>query len=127
MPMSGIHYSTVQVITSPSTQKDPAIQNSIEDMRIRLERTTLVLQTLMMILLEKNLVQENELREWLVYVDQLDGTQDGRLREDKTPTECPNCKRKTPRLISRCIYCGQQMEVDYLFRRPDTPNPPSAP
>jgi hypothetical protein len=120
--MSGFHYSTVQVITSPSTQKDPSTQNSIEDMRIRLERTTLVLQTLMMILLEKNLVQENELREWLVYVDQLDGTQDGRLREDKTPVECPKCKRKTPRLISRCIYCGQSIEVDYLFRRPDNPN-----
>lgn len=86
-----------------------------------IERQNLMIQTLLMILLEKQVIQEEEFREWLIYVDELDGVRDGRVREDKTPVACPKCHRNSPRTATKCIFCGHEFEVEFLARRPDQP------
>jgi len=93
--------------------------SDVVGLRIRLERQSLLIQTLLMILLEKKVVDEAEFREWLDYVDELDGAKDGRLKEDRSPVACPACKRNNPRQASRCQYCGHELTPDFLQHRPD--------
>ena len=108
-----------------------------EMLEVKLERSNLLLQTLLMILLEKKVIQEDEFREWLVYVDQLDGARDGRVRENSAPILCPQCMRNSPRLATKCLYCGEPFTVEFLARRSPTqaagepsssvPEPPQPP
>jgi len=116
------YHQAARELTEPRFQPGANAPNAtVEHLQARLDRTTLLLQTLMMILIEKKVVHEDELREWVKYVDELDGTADGRLREDKSPVACPKCSRKNPRTAATCQYCGTALEQDILFRRPEGP------
>ncbi len=86
----------------------------------RLDKQTLLLQTLLMILLEKKVIFEDEFKEWMDYVDELDGKRDGKLQEDKTPRSCPSCGRNSARHQAKCQYCGHELPVDFLHHRPQT-------
>lgn len=114
------HMGVLNEIIEPRFQPGKAPNATMEHLQARLDRTTLILQTLMMILMEKKVVHEDELREWVKYVDELDGCLDGRLREDKSPIACPKCARKNPRATPTCQYCGTALEQDILFRRPES-------
>ncbi len=103
---------------------DTQARTGIEELNLKLERMQLALQTLLMLLMEKKVIQEQEFREWLAYVDQLDGAADGRLREDKSPRICPKCNRPTPRAIPRCVYCSAELEPEILQRLPPAPPAP---
>jgi len=116
-------YNAASQITSRPV--DQTARTQAADVESRLERTNLLLQTLLMILLEKQIIHEDEFKEWMAYVDDLDGARDGKIREDHSPMECPDCGRKSPRTAPKCLYCGRAFETEFLARRP--PAPPSPP
>lgn len=88
--------------------------SSVGDLEARVEQQSLMIQTLLMILLEKKVIQEEEFREWLVYVDELDGVRDGKLKQDKSPITCPKCKRNNSRNRTSCQYCGEDFPMEFL-------------
>lgn len=92
-------------------------RGTIEALEARLERQYMLLQTLLMLLLEKKVIDENEFREWVTYVDSLDGRTDGRLTENKAPIDCPSCRRRNPPTAVRCQYCGTEMAAQIIDPR----------
>jgi hypothetical protein len=86
----------------------------------RLERQEMLIQTLLILLLEKGVIGQDELREWMAYVDGLDGRMDGRLREAAEPKSCSKCGRMSPATAIRCQYCDTPFSatgVDPRHRR----------
>lgn len=96
---------------------------SVADLEARVDRQALIIQTLLMILLEKKVIHDDEFREWLGYVDGMDGAADGRLREDRSPRACPSCTRMNRFGSAKCQYCGAEMEFDYIQHRRDGAGP----
>lgn len=92
---------------------------ALEEMQHRLDRQYLLIQTLLMILIEKKVIHEDEFVEWMDYVDELDGSKDGRLKETKTPQQCPKCKRRSPATATKCIYCAEDFPTQFLVQRPE--------
>ncbi|MCL5271235.1 MAG: hypothetical protein M1457_11965 [bacterium] len=102
---------------SPET---PAHAN-FDQLNEKIERQNLLIQTLLMLLIEKKLIEEQEFRDWVKYVDSLDGARDGKVREPGTPITCPSCRRQSPRTAVKCIYCDHPFEPDFLVRRAPEP------
>ena len=118
-PYVDARMNSMREITEPRFQPGSGPNAGIDQLQARLDRATLLLQSLLMILMEKKVIHEDELREWVRYVDEFDGSVDGRLKEDKSPVACPKCSRKNPRTAATCQYCGVALEQDILFRRPE--------
>ena len=96
--------------------------NDVETLRARLEHQQLLMQTLLMILLEKKVLHEDEFKEWMIYVDELDGARDGKLRAASAPLSCPSCKRNSPYGSTKCIYCSTEFPPEFLVRKPGGDN-----
>lgn len=125
MPLSGAAaaraYGQANAVLSSAGRIDHQARGTLDSLQGRIDRQDLIIQTLLMILLEKKVIHEDEFKEWMLYVDELDGTRDGRLREDKTPVVCPGCGRNSPRSAPNCVYCGHEFEPEFLLRRPEKP------
>jgi hypothetical protein len=117
----------MQSATAPSTGPQRVPGSQIDALEARLERANLIIQTLLLLLLEKKVIHEDEFKEWMVYVDELDGQRDGKVKEEVAPFDCPECGRKNPHQAAKCIYCGHAFEIDFLARRPPAPSDPSVP
>jgi hypothetical protein len=109
------HLAFAQNIMNPPATKGPSAE--VVDLQMRVERQSLLLQTLLMILLEKKVIHDDEFREWMTYVDELDGSRDGRLREDRSPRPCPQCNRRNKAAATNCQYCGAAIESEYLMHQ----------
>jgi hypothetical protein len=112
-------YHAANNALAKTTRVDPQARGSIDTLQLRVERQDMIIQTLLMILLEKKVIHEDEFKEWMVYVDELDGARDGRLKEDKSPVVCPGCGRNSPRMAPKCVYCGHLFEPTFLVRAPE--------
>ncbi len=97
---------------------DTQTRSSVQELNVRIEKQDLIIQTLLMLLLEKKVIHEDEFRDWLIYVDELDGVRDGRVRANKAPTACPKCSRNNSPGAVKCQYCGEELEQEFLSRRP---------
>jgi hypothetical protein len=86
----------------------------LSSLEVRLEQQNLLIQTLLMLLLEKKVIHEDEFKEWMIYVDELDGVRDGRVKAQQGPITCPSCKRNNPRTAVRCQYCGNEFPPEFL-------------
>lgn len=95
--------------------KSSSTNASIIELQQAVERQNLLIQTLCKILVAKGLVLEDELNEWMRYVDGLDGNVDGRLRDKKAPLACPSCKRMNPSKAAKCQYCGTELQGQFLY------------
>ena len=92
------------------TTHDETARSDIDDLKRKVNQQNLLLQTLIALVLEKNLIEEEEFRALLDEVDKVDGVKDGELAEDKTPLICNGCGKKNGRDKSRCMWCGQELE-----------------
>jgi hypothetical protein len=112
------YHAANRVMVSGSSTTDMGARSEVEQLKARIERQNLLIQTMLMILLEKKVLHEDEFKEWLDYVDELDGVRDGKLREDKRPLACSQCGRNSPKGSAKCIYCGSEFQSDFLYQRP---------
>ncbi len=86
----------------------------LAELQNRLERQNLLLQTLLRLLLKKGIIQEDEFKQWLAYVDQLDGKADGKLQEEKGTKACPACGRNSTLHAAKCQYCDAVFPPEFL-------------
>lgn len=107
------------IASSANRVVDSATRSTVQDLERVVDRQTLLLQTLLMLLLEKKVIHEDEFREWIAYVDELDGVRDGRVKAEKAPVSCPKCKRNNQPGAAKCQYCGEAFTPEFLFRRPE--------
>jgi hypothetical protein len=96
---------------SASSPAGAANRSSVEALELRVDRQNLLIQTLLIVLLEKKIFDEAEFKRWRDYADNLDGRADGKLRESATPVSCPKCQRNNPPTASQCVYCGEPFEA----------------
>ncbi|MHC4930861.1 MAG: hypothetical protein ACYTGV_01545 [Planctomycetota bacterium] len=92
---------------------DPAAQqakSAVHQLEARLDRALLTTEALWTIVRDRVGVTEAELAERIVDLDLTDGRLDGRIR--RPALECPACSRRTPRRLSRCMYCGVEVLHD---------------
>lgn len=108
-----------QMYSSPINNSPPKSAD-VSELSQRLEKQTLLLQTLLMILLEKKVIFEEEFKEWMNYVDELDGRKDGRLGDEKTPRLCKKCGRNSARHQQKCQYCGEEFSAEFLLHKPQS-------
>ncbi len=111
-------YQAANNITNSAMRIDQGARGDIQTLEAKLERQHLLIQTLLMILLEKKVIHEDEFKEWLVYVDELDGARDGKLREDKSPIVCESCGRNNTYTATKCQYCGHGFSPEFLAHKP---------
>lgn len=98
----------------PRSGKDQVQQGTILDMQAQIERQALLIEALSRILIAKGVVVEEELNEWMRYVDGLDGRVDGKLRPTKEPKNCPACNRINAFTATKCQYCGAEFSHQFL-------------
>lgn len=79
----------------------------------RLEKTSMILEALWIIVREKLDLTDELLEKAITAVDLQDGKLDGKVVREVT--ECPSCSRTIGRGRSQCVYCGTQVSGD-LFR-----------
>lgn len=92
-------------------------KSSAIELEERLARQELLIQTLLRLLLEKQVIHEDEFKEWMDYVDGLDGTRDGKLRAPKVARNCPSCGRMNKPNAARCMYCDHEFPTEFLTRK----------
>lgn len=93
-------------------------ETDIESLQRRLDQQNLVIQTLLTLLLDKGVIQEDEFREWVKRMDRLDGARDGKLAEDKTKVACPSCGKSNLKAAAECKHCGVALDPDLVPPRP---------
>lgn len=81
----------------------------------RLGRIELMQQTLLRVLIEKRVLDKQEFKQWLSYVDQLDGRTDGKMGEESGVRQCPACSRNNPMKNRQCQYCSAELPTDFLM------------
>ncbi len=96
------------------SQKDLGQATTMADLQRQIDRQSLMIQTLCRLLIAKNIVQEEELDQWMQYVDSLDGHVDGKLRPAKSPRICDSCNRANPYNAAKCQYCGTEFKAEFL-------------
>ncbi len=121
---SQVHQAIIRDLFSHSgTAKTGGAGNAaFAQLKSQVERQHLVIQTLLMLLLEKKVIDETELRQWMHYVDMLDGRHDGRLSEDRSPVACSACGRVSSATQLRCAYCGTELPTNMVDRRAANPD-----
>lgn len=121
MNLNTMHLMAQAAERMANPPRQPRTENraSMEELRQKVERQNLIIQTLLMLLLEKKVLVEEEFSQWLSYVDDLDGVRDGRIRAEQSPVACPRCGRNNPRGAARCLYCDEVFPMDFLDCRPE--------
>jgi methionyl-tRNA synthetase len=117
--MYGIgHLTSARELLRSFAQHGAEAETEVEALQRRLDQQNLVLQALLAMLLEKGVVDETELREWIKRMDALDGARDGRLGDDLTEVACPSCGRSNRKTAAQCRHCGVALEPDLVPPRP---------
>jgi len=80
----------------------------------RIERQNLIIQTLIVMLLDKGVITEDDFRETARRVDMCDGERDGRLSEDKSLAPCPDCRGLNPNTATKCAHCGAALDPELI-------------
>ena len=111
-----MHYSFAQKAVAPQ-KIDRTARASTAELQARVDRQNMVIQTLLMLLMEKKVFNEAEFTQWVDWVDSLDGKVDGKLTEDNRPIECSNCHRMNPSTARKCQYCNRDLPVQVIDRR----------
>lgn len=108
-----MHPSGQSSSSSPSTSR-PEPPGSVTELQAQIARLHMQVQTLARLLIAKGVMEESELDEWMVYVDNLDGVADGRLKMTKAPRICESCRRTNSPNAVTCQWCGAEMPVVFL-------------
>lgn len=86
----------------------------VDEANDRLERLTLVCQSMWELLRDHCGLTEEQLKEKVLEVDARDGSIDGKLGNEVIT--CPHCSQKTGTRRGRCICCGGRVEGKRAFK-----------
>jgi len=77
-----------------------------ENVRMRLDKLTLVSMAVWSLVKEKTSLTDEDLMERVRQIDLSDGVLDGQVK--LAPVKCASCGRTMSRRHSRCMYCGSE-------------------
>jgi hypothetical protein len=86
--MMGVgHLNAARALVKAFTPEEEEAREcqDVTDLLALIEEQNLVLQTLLAVLLEKEILTEEEFRKWAAQCDELDGAKDGRLKQGSSP------------------------------------------
>lgn len=112
------HLTAAHELMKSFSESDEGDETTVESLQRRLDRQNLGIQTLLAMLLDKGVIQEDDFREWVKRMDQLDGALDGRLAEDKTKVACLSCGKSNFKTTAECKHCGAALDPDLVPPRP---------
>jgi len=116
--MMGVgHLNAARALMSSFSPDEANECSDIESLQALIEQQNLVIQTLLVVLLEKGVFKEEEFNECAKKMDLLDGVRDGRLSEDKSLIACPECGHQNPHTATKCEDCGKALEP-HLIQHP---------
>ena len=103
--------------SGPTTQIQARQAGALSEQRLiklenRLGRLNLVVESLVRLVVNKNLAKPEELKTLLRQIDLEDGVQDGLMEksDDEVPDRCTSCKAKIPSGKRNCVFCGESFE-----------------
>ena len=85
-------------------------------MRQDIEKLYLLVEALWSIVRETSGLKDEDLAELVRQIDLQDGKLDGRNSSNADIRKCANCGKTLLRGQARCLYCGEEMCDDSLFR-----------
>ncbi len=113
--MMGVgHLNTARALMRSFAPESVEECTDIETLQAQLEQQNLILQTMLVLLLEKKVISEDEFNEWATKVDELDGVRDGRLSGEKSPIRCPDCGHENLRGAAKCVNCGVDLDLHLI-------------
>lgn len=113
-----LYASVHESFAGTSKIKSSNQQSQIIELEDLVHRQHLMLQTLLLLLMEKKVIEEDEFKQWLEYVDGLDGRADGKASPKHEARQCPACGRMSSPNSVKCTYCSTPLERDFIIRRP---------
>ncbi len=99
----------IELFGSSSSESSSGRSGQIAELEHRIAQLNLQVQTLARLLVAKGTVTEQELNEWMDFVDEMDGRRDGKLDRTPGPKNCPGCGRMNPTKAVRCLYCDGEL------------------
>jgi hypothetical protein len=103
-----------QAINNPPPQpKRAPSHESLEQLERRLNRLSLLCQSMWELLRERAEFSDEQLAAKVLEVDLRDGRNDNRI--DTQISDCPSCGRKTNSKRSTCIICGAELPKAHPF------------
>lgn len=103
------HFERTEVFGSAPGRLDSNSVTRVDALEQQNARLNLLVQTLARLLVAKGVVSEQELDEWMRFVDGMDGKEDGVLKHANSPRACPGCGRMNPVKAYRCLYCDVEL------------------
>ena len=111
------HLSAARALMKSFSPDESNDCSDIESLQEMVEQQNLVIQTLLVLLLDKGVIMEEEFNDWAKKMDELDGVRDGRLSEDRSQIKCPDCAHKNPHGSTKCEECGKEL-APHLIQHP---------
>ena len=123
----GLPYTSSTLTPRPTaTSTDSTmLRTEVRALRAKVEQQNLIMQTLLRLLIKKGAFDKEEFSKWMIYVDELDGTRDGKLRKEKGIKNCAMCNRVNPIHAAKCLYCGVTFEETKFLTHEPPQNAPS--
>jgi hypothetical protein len=88
---------------------DEQARSEVELLQLKLQQHELIIQTLVAMLLEKEVMTAEEFQALADGIDGLDGRRDGRLADETNPVVCPKCRKNNARTKPACMWCGADL------------------
>lgn len=96
-----------------STQRLPA--DKIQELEDGMERLLLITEALWKLLKEQHGYEDQELIRQIAAIDLRDGKYDHRVAKT-APRPCPKCTRTLGKHRSKCLYCGEPIQMSPFER-----------
>ncbi|MEM7232376.1 MAG: hypothetical protein AAF517_09390 [Planctomycetota bacterium] len=96
---------------SRSRSRSKRTEDRVQELESQIGELALFNQTLLRMLIEKDVCTPSEFTNLFQMVDLEDGVADGRVTPERVPGQCSSCRRKMPKNKAKCMYCGWTAEA----------------
>lgn len=87
----------------------------VDDALKQIERLTLACQAMWELLRDHSDISEDHLKAKILEIDARDGMVDGKIAQQII--DCPACGQKTGTRRGFCIFCGEPVKSDHVFKQ----------
>ena len=106
-----IQQSMDRAQTNVGSSLASAAKSQADSLQLEVDKLSLVTEALWLILKEKHGCTDEELVTKIDEIDMRDGRRDGKVAK-RAPRTCPKCGRTLTRGTPKCLYCGQEIELE---------------